>query len=544
MQAYKPDLFKAEKSSSDGGVHSLSATCGIAGGHPSATNLFMCKRGSSIEKMMSEGTIPSDFSQADGTTEIYGAVTESHLDRNDIYRVISNGGGGYGDPLKRDIALIEEDCRCKRATKDIVREFYGCVIGDDGKADIDATELLRAKLRGQRLKKAKMPEHISGMAMKTKQPVFDQYNVTYPMIDVVSIGAGGGSIAWIQESTGLLKVGPKSAGALPGPACYCKGGTLPTVTDANMVLGRMNEKYFLGGKFTLDPQKAREAVRPLAEELGITIEEAALGIVEIADAHMGDLVRKMTVQRGYDPRTFTLYAFGGAGPLHVCGFTRGTGIEQVVIPGVSSVFSAFGIAQSDLNAVMEESFSAVMPVKPEIIRKRIDVLKSSAKTELMKGDVGNVTVTFAAEALMKYKGQKQELPVAVDFDVNSDEDVERLLCRFEEKYEQLYGEGTSFRQAGIQLMGFRVKATGSLSLPQLRLSAKNRPDKAIPEMQKVYMRETGGWTDVPFFKYSELPEGFTQSGPAIIISNHTTVYVAPDYTVRLDELDNLILTQK
>lgn len=382
---------------------------------------------------------------------------------------------------------------------------------------------------------------VNGEIMLAEEPVFDQYNVTYPMVNVVSIGAGGGSIAWIEEGTGLLKVGPKSAGALPGPVCYGKGGTLPTVTDANLVLGRMNPQYFLGGKFKLDAEGARKSIEPLAEKLGISVEETALGIVEIADAHMGDLVRKMTVQRGYDPRTFALYAFGGAGPLHACGFTRGTEINEMVIPRVSSVFSAFGIAQSDLNAVAEESITLAFPVEPSLLAEKFAALRERAVEEILASGKANDEITYKQELMVRYNGQKHVIPVVVPFEIKTDEDVTKICDMFEDEYEKMYGKGTSFRKAGLSLTGLRVRALGGLGLPALNLVNKERGQGKEPNYEKVYLRETGGWSDVPFYRFDDLPKNFERQGPAIIISNNTTIYVAPDFTVALDEMDNLIL---
>ena len=383
---------------------------------------------------------------------------------------------------------------------------------------------------------------VDGDPVLAESPVFDQYHVTYPMIDVVSIGAGGGSIAWIQKATGLLKVGPKSAGALPGPVCYGRGGTLPTVTDANLVLGRMNPKYFLGGKHVLDREGARASIAPLAAELGVSVEEAALGIVEIADAHMGDLVRKMTIQRGYDPRTFSLYAFGGAGPLHVCGYTRGTGIAEAVIPRVSSVFSAFGIAQSDPAAVAEETVSVPMPAPADWLETSLRKLAGRATEEIERTGKSGRALTVQRELLLRYQGQKHEIAVAVQGPIRGPDDLEAIVRRFETRYEELYGKGTSFRQAGVVLTGFRIRAVESLGLPSLKLASGNRPAEAKPEYGPVYLRETKGWTDVPFYRFDELSADFEAAGPAIIISNHTTIYVAPDFRARLDEYENLILT--
>lgn len=382
---------------------------------------------------------------------------------------------------------------------------------------------------------------VGGEAVLAEEPVFGQYNLTYPMVNVVSIGAGGGSVAWIEEGTGLLKVGPKSAGALPGPVCYMKGGTQPTVTDANLVLGRLNPDYFLGGKFELDSEGAYNSILPLAQQLGKTVEEAALGIVEIADAHMGDLVRKMTVQRGYDPRTFALYGFGGAGPLHVCGYTRGTGIEDIVIPRVSSVFSAFGIAQSDLNAVAEESVSIVLPVSVEILNEKFDALKQRAAQEILSSGVKGAGITYKKELMLKYNGQKHVIPVAIPFELEKDSDIERVVELFEREYEVMYGKGTTFKEAGVALSGLRVRALGNLDIPELNIKCEKCFEGAQPVMRQVYLRETGGWSDVPFYTFEQLGPGYRDKGPVIIVSKDTTIYVAPDFTVEMDEIENLVL---
>ncbi|WP_256760108.1 hydantoinase/oxoprolinase family protein [Cohnella sp. WQ 127256] len=372
--------------------------------------------------------------------------------------------------------------------------------------------------------------------------VFSKYQITYPMIEVDSIGAGGGSIAWIEEGTGLLKVGPRSAGALPGPVCYGRGGKLPTVTDANLVLGRMNPDYFLGGKHKLDVEGARQSMSSLADRLGISLEDVALGIVEIADSHMGDLVRKMSVEKGYDPRSFALYSFGGAGPLHACGYTRGTGITTVVIPPMSSVFSAYGIAQSDPAAVAEETLLLELPCDAERLETALKKLEKRAIEEL--DSIGNrfESIDVKREVLIRYEGQKQGLPVEANLPLRTAEDVRQLMDDYDKAYEQQYGKGTAYRKAGLKISGLRVRVVGDQNLPALSLVEDLHTDAAIPKFYPVYYRETAGWSETPFYKFSELPRGFSTQGPAIIISNHTTIYVAPDYDVLLDERQNLVLT--
>src|SRR3954468_14834112 len=190
---------------------------------------------------------------------------------------------------------------------------------------------------------------VDGEPQLARAPVVEQYHLLVPMVDVVSIGAGGGSIAWIEPHSGLLRVGPHSAGAQPGPVCYGAGGTEPTVADADLVLGRLNPAYFFSGRTRLDVDGARRAIAErIAAPLGLDVVEAARGIVEIVDAHMADLVRKVTIERGYDPRDFVLYAYGGGGPTHVGAYARDLGVRQAVVSPYAAAFSALGIAASDL----------------------------------------------------------------------------------------------------------------------------------------------------------------------------------------------------
>lgn len=372
-------------------------------------------------------------------------------------------------------------------------------------------------------------------------PVFSQYHLALPMIEINSIGAGGGSIAWIQKETGLLKVGPKSAGALPGPACYARGGTEATVTDANVVLGRLNPDYFLGGKGTLDVEKAKAAIQPLADQLGLSLEDTALGIIDIADAQMGDLVRKMTIQKGHDPRDFALYGFGGAGPLQVCGYTRGTGINDVVIPSLASVFSAYGIAQSDLLAVAEASLPMPMPGDATMIENQFTALVDRAMSELTLPEGMDPKIVVQREAYLCYAGQNHDIGVGVKDAISTAEQVEGLVADFEAKYESLYGSGTTYRSAGIMLNTLRVCVVAELGLPELAEAEMDYQPSEANAHRSVYYREYQGWHDTPIYRLNDLADGFVQKGPIFIESDHTTVYVAPDFEASVDGLRNVYL---
>ncbi|MBK8294859.1 MAG: hydantoinase/oxoprolinase family protein [Solirubrobacterales bacterium] len=250
-----------------------------------------------------------------------------------------------------------------------------------------------------------------------------------PMVDIDTVGAGGGSIAW-QDSGGALRVGPQSAGARPGPACYGHGGTEPTVTDANLFLGRLDPDRPLAGEIRLDKGAATEAVTGLADDLGISPEDCALGIVRVADAEMVRALRVMTVQRGLDPRRFTLLAFGGAGPLHATGIATALGIDQILVPVDGGVFSALGLAAADRR---RDEVRTVMLTEEGI---------TAATLERLIGDAGSVSWD------LRYRGQSFELTVA---DLSGD--PARLRERFEEAHERRYGYRDT--DAAIELVTVR-----------------------------------------------------------------------------------------
>ena len=254
---------------------------------------------------------------------------------------------------------------------------------------------------------------VDGEAQFTNIATFDKYEVALPVIDVATIGAGGGSIGWIEPDTGVLRVGPHSAGAEPGPACYNMGGARPTVTDANVVLGRINPDYFLGGRRQLDGRASWKAFEPLAEALGLSVPEAASGVIDIADEHMADLVRRVTIERGYDPRKFVLFAFGGAGPMHAGAYGRGAGCKSILIPRDASEFSAFGIAGSDIMVVEELSNPRTAPFNADEFNEFFRQLTQSAKNNLAENGIPEERMLLQRFVRLRYKGQVHEVETPI-----------------------------------------------------------------------------------------------------------------------------------
>lgn len=384
---------------------------------------------------------------------------------------------------------------------------------------------------------------IRSEALLSQMPVFAQFHVTYPMIEISSIGAGGGSIAWVQPETGLLKVGPASAGASPGPACYGNGGQEATVTDANVVLGRIDPDYFLGGTRKLDAAASHKAVERVARLLNAGIDDTAEAIISIADAHMGDLVRKMTVEKGHDPRSFMVYAFGGAGPLHACGYSEGTGVRGVFVPAVSAVFSAYGIAQSDPASVLEQSLAIPLPAEAVTIETAFQTLESRALDELASYQSGGQDIQIYRELLVRYQGQKHELPVPVVGPVRSEEDVLRIIASFEGKYEARYGAGTVMKTAGLQAATCRVRAVKPLNLPTIRPADVHTVETDETRTRRIRFATTG-WVDVPAYRLLSIQPGTTIEGPAVIDTALTTILVIPGFSASVDERFNVTMKEK
>ena len=385
---------------------------------------------------------------------------------------------------------------------------------------------------------------VDGVPEYAREPLFDKYHLNFPMIDVVSIGSGGGSIAWIDRA-GFLKVGPQSAGADPGPACYGRGGTEPTVTDANVVLGRIDPDYFLGGTWRLDASLAEESIRErIAVPLGLSVEEAAIGIIDILDARMADLIRRVTIGRGLDPRNFALFAIGGAGPLHVGAYARDVGVKAVIVPTFASEFSALAIATSEMLVVNKVSSPMVGPFDAAAIGAVFARLERDAMEQLRRGgaalDGDGVTTLRAAD--MKYKGQVHDVSVPVPAGAFTDASALALADRFHERYEARYGKGTTNKNAPIEAMSFEVRVAAKGT--PLRLAREARADgdpSPTRGRRAVFFRETNGRHETPVYDRDALRPGQRVQGPSLIEAPDTTMLIRPGQSAEMDEYRNLLL---
>jgi N-methylhydantoinase A len=378
--------------------------------------------------------------------------------------------------------------------------------------------------------------------------VVRQYEYFVSSVQVESIGAGGGSIASVDPITGALTVGPESAGSMPGPVAYGRGGTRPTVTDADLILGRLNPANFWGGQLELDVAAAETAISALAHELSIGVVETAAGIVEIVDNRMADLTRAMTIRRGLDPREFVLFAYGGAGPCHVGAYARELGCKGVVIPrgNAASVWSAYGIALADVMKVHEASQITLLPAPAARFNDTYDALEAEALENLQRQGVSSENVTLQREADVRYKNQVYELSLPMSSGKLADDDVARLQEGFVRLYEEVYGEGAGFRGMGIELVALRVRSSGHLGPLARRSDRTEHPptefEPTTAGRRDVYWSRAEGFLPTDIYTGDDaIAPGARIRGPAVLELTDTTISIHPNQELKADGQGNLHL---
>ena len=376
------------------------------------------------------------------------------------------------------------------------------------------------------------------------------YHIASPRIQVTAIGAGGGSIAHVDE-VGALVVGPQSAGADPGPACYGSGGTLPTVTDADVVLGFIDPEYFLGGRIRLDRALALEAIRKhVAEPLGMSVTDAAAGIRQVADNQMADLLRKVTVKQGHDPRDFVVFAYGGAGPTHAYAYTQAAGIATLVVPPTSTVHSAYGAVTSDRYLAVTVSDVYRTPSGAADPAEHIDPARFAgafdALLERCHADLDHdPRARFTRIAYFKFRKQAHELPVTLPEGPITPSTLSGLVDAFLAKYERVYGAGTSRKAAGLEIHTLRVEGRVRVTDIEPPAGESGDPDSpaAVIGARLVTFPEAGAvLTSV--YRGEQVPVGAFFAGPAIFEFLGTTVVLGPGQSARMDAHRNLIIDCK
>ncbi len=386
-------------------------------------------------------------------------------------------------------------------------------------------------------------------------PTIDRWTVDATILDTRSIGSGGGSIASVDPLLGnRLDVGPESAGSIPGPAAYDQGGRAPTVTDADLVLGYLSPERFHGGQLVLNARRAERAIRDgVARPLGIEVPEAALLIKRIIDAKMGAEIYKQTVLKGYDPRDFVIFAAGGAGPVHCCGYAEAAAMGTVVIFQFSSAFCAYGSSTMDVLHVYERSrrLTLLTPGRRSwfddygAFNEVVESLEALARRDFAGEGFDPAEVSYALELDMKFGGQLNVKRVASPLlRVGSQSDMEQLYAAFEREFSEAYSPLGLHPEAGVEIEAFILRAT----LPQpaverpLGAAGEADPTAARSGQRRALFSAEDGPVDVPVYELSLLAPGHGFAGPALIDSDDTTVVVSPGWSCRVDERSGIVLS--
>ncbi|PWH14751.1 MAG: 5-oxoprolinase [Ardenticatenia bacterium] len=359
------------------------------------------------------------------------------------------------------------------------------------------------------------------------------YPILAPTVDIVEIGAGGGSIAWV-DNAGALKVGPVSAGADPGPACYGRGGDKPTVTDANVLAGRINPDYFLGGEIKLDVENARRAMKPIADHFKVSVEEAAMGVIRLADANMINALKLVSVRRGYDPRDFVLIAFGGGGAMHAGALARELRVKEVLIPNEPAVFSAWGMLMTDLRYdFIRTTIRRADQISAAALTEIYCGMEAVARQNLLDQHIPDERMMFQRFADMRYLGQEHTVKVPIPGGVITEEMMSEICERFHRLHEHAY----TFRlDTLIEFVNYHVTGFGIVDKPQLKKldGTQGSLEAARKGTRRVNFDELG-YHEAPIYERSLLPVGVRIQGPLVIEEPASTTVVFPDQTVYRDE---------
>ncbi len=380
-----------------------------------------------------------------------------------------------------------------------------------------------------------------GETRLAREAVVHGYPIKAPMLDIHTVGAGGGSIAFV-DTGGLLKVGPRSAGADPGPACYDRGNDEPTVTDANIILQTLNPTHLLGGRMKVRRDLARAAIDRLATRLGMDALATAQGIIAVVTANMARAIRVISVQRGHDPRDYTLVAFGGAGPLHAARLAAELDIRRVLVPRNPGILCAMGLLLADLRADFAITrllgLSSVVIEEVEVI---IAELRRRCEGWFAEGGIEPTARRVALSVDMRYSGQNYELSVPLPAGPLRPSIIDALSAGFAAAHQRLYGFVAEDEQ--MQLVTFRAEATGIVSKADIRPAAEGRPDPRAAEFGRrdVWLRETGAFVSCPLYDRERLAAGNRIAGPAIVEQMDATTLIVPAATATVDRYLNLLL---
>jgi len=386
-----------------------------------------------------------------------------------------------------------------------------------------------------------------GEAAMQSEGEIERLRIALPMLAITTIGAGGGSIGWIDEG-GLLRMGPRSAGARPGPACYGRGGEEPTCTDANLVLGYLDPAFFAGGRLPLDANAAREAIRTrVAQPLDMNVDEAAAGMYRVINANMAHGVREITVKRGLDPREFPMVVAGGAGALHACAIARELEIPSLIVPSTASVLCAAGMLLGDLrHDYVRSHIARFSELDSEAVLALADEMTATGAEQLEREGVADAAAEHQLLLDLRYVKQYHEVTVPISARSLRDGDLTAIADAFHREHDRLYGYELSRQGTDLELINVRVRSIGRTNKPPLPRCATGGedPSAARKGSRRAFVPETNGLADVAVFDGHALQAGNVVAGPALIERTDTTIFVSASFTARVDNLGSCLLTSE
>lgn len=384
-----------------------------------------------------------------------------------------------------------------------------------------------------------------GLIDYAREPMVARYHYASPKMNMESIGVAGGSIISLDPETRVPRIGPKSAGSTPGPVCYARGGLEPTITDVDLILGYLDERYFLGGRERLDAAKARDVFKTqIADELGMETREAAGEAYRLANSLIFDMLHKLTVERGLDPRSYVLFSTGGTAGMHVGDFAPQLNVSRVIIPHSASVHGALGTVSSDVSYEEQVNRLLRVPGDPDEVNAMLETIEARIRQQLIDDGFSESDVVVTRAIEMRFARQVHVVTVPLDASGPlSDIDLERAATRFTNLYEERFGEGSGYAEAGIEMVNFRVHGTGLLRKPALTGSelGGTDPSSALVEKREAYFAPNRDFLEAGCFAFEQLMPGNVVEGPAIVWSPDTTVVINPGQWLRCDEYKNLEL---
>jgi N-methylhydantoinase A len=447
--------------------------------------------------------------------------------------LVMQGYGGLlpaSEAADRAVGMIE----CGPAAGVIGSQYLGDLMGDK--------DVIAADMGGTTFKVGVIQD---GALEFAREPMVDRYHYVAPKIEVVSIGAGGGSIVSLEPRTNVPRVGPQSAGARPGPVCYGQGGTEPTLTDVMTLIGYMEPERFLGGTITLDIEAARAAFKEkIADPMGMPVEEAAFGIYRVAAAQITDLIHEITVERGLDPRDFVLHAFGGSCPLLAGVFGQELSVRRIIVPYTASVNCAFGLVSADIVHEYSVTTTRPVPTPADEINGLFGPLVERARAQLADEGFDEARMSFEWSVDLRYGRQVHEVTTPVRAATPLDEaGLQALVDDFEALYERKYGKGSAYRDAGMEMTMFRLAARGRMTRPEIAAEALGDADPKPAHIGRrpIFVEARGGLEEADIYDFDRLAPGNVVVGPAVIHTPITTIVVQDAQTGRMDEFRNIVI---